>query len=109
MNVEQIKLLNKMKKLIRDGKRRFELRGDRDYILDLLDLGITEEKAWGEILLLNAYFYVVDYKPSYKKSSNSLVFKKEINHIMAYIKLKIEIGNDEEIVVCLSFHRDKVR
>ena len=32
--------------------------------------------------------------------------KKQINGILVYIKIKIEIENDNEMAVCLSFHKD---
>jgi hypothetical protein len=38
---------------------------------------------------------------------NTLIFKKKINNIITYIKLKIELDENEEVVVCLSFHNDK--
>ena len=106
MTNEQIKLLSKMKKLIIQGKRRFAIRKDRDYITSLIELGITEEEAWHYVLRLNAYYYCHDYKPYYAKKGNALVFKMEINNNIAYIKLKIEEYNHEEQTVCLSFHKD---
>lgn len=107
MNSEQNKLLSKMKKLIKQGKRRFQIRKDRNYIDDLLEIGITVEEAWNQILSLNCNYFFYDTLPNYKTSSNSLIFKKKINNILIYIKLKLEIENDnEEIVVCLSFHKD---
>lgn len=106
MSSEQIKLLSRMKKLIITGNRKFANRKDRDYVQELLEIGITEESAWKEILFLNSYNYVHDYKPFYEKSENSLVFKKNINGYMVYIKLKIEEYNNKDITVCLSFHID---
>ena len=53
MNSTQIKLFSNMRKLISNGKRRFECRPDRDYVEDLLEIGITEEEAWNRILELN--------------------------------------------------------
>lgn len=106
MTNSQIKLLSKMKKLIREGKRRFALRRDCDYVQALFELGITEEEAWNYILRLNSYYYCHDYKPFYSKSGESLVFKMRINNNIAYIKLKIEEYNNEEETVCLSFHKD---
>ena len=106
MNNKQIELLTKMKKLIKNNKRRFKLRCDRDYVKDLLELGITENEAWNYILSLNANYYVVDYKPRYNASSNSLTFKRKINNEVVYIKLVIEVYEDDEETVCLSFHKD---
>ena len=49
----------------------------------------------------------MDPKPSYsKKLDDALLFKKQINGILVYIKIKIEIENDNEMAVCLSFHKD---
>ena len=106
MTNEQLRLLSKMKKLINQGKRRFALRKDRDYVEALFELGITEQEAWNYILRLNSYYYCHDYKPFYAKDGESLVFKMKINDNIAYIKLKIEKYNNEEQTVCLSFHRD---
>ena len=49
------------------------------------------------IILILSHIYV--------KSPDSLVFKRKINNIMTYIKLKIEKKEEEEIVDCLSFHK----
>lgn len=107
MNNDQLKILSKMKKLIKLGKRRFQTRRDRDYLQDLLELGISESEAWNVILELNKHFYFNDPKPSYYKNTDTLIFKKQINGVVAYIKLKIENNNNqEEIVVCISFHED---
>lgn len=107
MNNEQLKILSKMKKLIKLGKRRFQIRKDRDYLQDLLELGISESEASNIILELNKHFYFNDPKPLYYKNTDTLIFKKQINGVVAYIKLKIEKNNNqEEIVVCISFHED---
>lgn len=107
MNNDQLKILSKMKKLIKLGKRRFQIRRDRDYLQDLLEPGISESEAWNVILELNKHFYFNDHKPSYYKNTDTLIFKKQINGVVAYIKLKIENNNNqEEIVVCISFHED---
>ena len=105
VNQEEIKLLNKMKKLGRESKCRFKIRKDRDYLQDLLDIGIIEERAWEEVLLLNKNFYFLDLKPNYFKNKNVLLFKKQINNKDVYIKLELEIIGNEK-VVCWSFHND---
>ncbi len=107
MTNEQLRQLSKMKKLIYQGYRRFVCRKDRDYIQKLLEIGITEELAWNEIITLSAQNYVSDYRPSYNKNgSDALTFKKNINGYIVYIKLKIEEYNNNEATVCLSFHID---
>lgn len=108
MNSTQLKLLSKMKNLISNGQRRFEGRKDRDYLEDLLEIGITPEEAWKVILELNKNFYFPDPKPNYLVEGESLTFKREINGVLAYIKIKID-NNREDEVVCLSFHKDKKR
>lgn len=105
MNYQQIKLLSKIKKLITSDKRRFAIRKDRDYVEELLGLGITESEAWNYILRLNVHSYFPDPKPEYYKNGESLTFKRQINGELAYIKLKVEKIEGEEEVVCLSFHK----
>ena len=111
MNNQQRKLLITMKKLIKQGKRRFANRYDRNYKEDLFEIGITEYEAWNNhILRLNEAYYFVDYRPTYYKTNNTLVFKKFINNRKVYIKLKIEKDtNSNEECVCLSFHLDNRR
>lgn len=108
MNQEQIKKLTKMKKLIRQGKRRFKMRIDRDHVEDLSYLGLNEEEAWYHILTLNTNLYIPDSKPAYHNGGSALLFKKNINNKIAYIKIDIEENEDtEEAVVCWSFHADR--
>lgn len=104
MNNEQIKLLSNMKQLIIKYKRKFQIRPDRDYIQDLLEIGISESEAWNHILSLNNNFFYIDPKPTYRKNNDTLIFLKQINGIDVYIKLRIE-NNIEEEVVCISFHK----
>lgn len=48
----------------------------------------------------------IDDMPSYHQKG-SLVFKRDVEGVKAYIKLKIEMGNNGEELVVISFHRDK--
>ena len=50
MTGEQLKLLSRMKKLIIQGNKKFAIRKDRDYLAELLEIRITENLAWQEIL-----------------------------------------------------------
>lgn len=43
MTPTQLKQLAKMKQLINKGYRRFAYRKDRDYVSELLEIGISEE------------------------------------------------------------------
>lgn len=109
MTLDENRLLTKMKVLIRQNKRRFQIRNDRYYMDDLLEIGLTPSEAWGHILSLNSNFYFYDPKAIYRRELNTLIFKKIINGYSVYIKLKLECSNDNEMVVCLSFHIDKKR
>lgn len=107
MTAEQIRLLAKMKKMIVEGNKKFSGRKDRDYLQDLLNIGITEQGAWQSILTLSSKDYYHDYRPFYLKNGrDALVFKKEINGYVIYIKIKLELYNNTETVTCLSFHID---
>lgn len=90
-----------MKQLIINGQKRFQIRPDRDYIQDLLEIGITESVAWNQVLSLNKNFFYIDPKPTYIKDNDTLIFLKIIN---VYIKLRIE-NNKQEEVILLSFHK----
>ena len=107
MTSYQLKQLSKIKRLVYSGKRKFLKRKDRDYILDLLDLGIDEENAWKEIMNLSKADYWYDDRSAYIfEKDKALVFKKSINGNKAYIKVKLEINKDDEMTVCISFHKD---
>ena len=107
MNGEQLRLLSKMKKLVKEGKRRFQVRRDRDYLASLLEIGISEGEAWEYVLGLNKNFYVPDTKPNYSVTGEALIFKRLVNGTQAYIKLKVEQDNEGmDETVCLSFHKN---
>ena len=107
MNSNQIKLFNRMKDLIRNKKRRFKIRKDRNIKRDLFDLDLTEDKAWKIICNLNPNNYFRDPIFSHHKSNNNtLTFKRLINCKMVYIKLELEFDDDGEETVCWSFHED---
>ena len=106
MNGDQIRLLSEIKKLIKLNKKHFKSRNDRNYLEDLLNLGLTEEEAWQHIYYLKPQFYFVDPKPIFSKSlKKCLTFKKLINNKIAYIKLCIV--DDSVEAECWSFHEDK--
>ena len=105
MNIYEF--LKKMRRLVNQNKKRFVMKRDGRYYYDILleDFGITDKKAWEHIKNLNEHFLWNDGKPSYS-NSYAFVFKKPINGVMAYIKVKIEEGRNGEEVVCISFHQD---
>ena len=98
MNNQQMILWNKMRSMIRQNKRKFQYRNDRNIYEGLNDLGLTVEDAWREILQLNKHFYVIDNMPFYNQSKNSLTFKKPIKQKIAYIKLILDENDD--VVAC---------
>lgn len=104
MTDQQLRLLAKMKRLVYKGYKKFEDRSDRDNIQDLLDIGISLDEAWKEVLLLSKADYYFDLKPTYAKTGESLTFRKIINGVLVYIKLKIETYNNNETTTCISFH-----
>ena len=107
MTGEQIRLLSDIKKLVKERKRELATRKDCDCVQDILDIGISVEDAWKEILYLKSHHYYVDTKPNYsKRDKDALTFKKTINGYLVYIKLKIEKKDNNELAVCLSFHID---
>ena len=76
MNNQQMTLWNKMRSMIRQNKRKFHDRNDRNIYEDLYDLGLTVEDAWKEILQLNKHFYVIDNMPFYRLSAPDVLAPK---------------------------------
>ena len=89
------------------GNYDFHDRESRNIKHDLVAIGINEDEAWKEISILNTNYFVLDNKPFYKQSNNSLTFKKIINSKKVYIKLVLEIDSKGvDFVYCWSFHID---
>lgn len=105
MNNKEIQMLKKMKQLISNGKCKFKKRHDRDYLEDLINLGITIDDAWDIILRLKPQTFFYDEYYNITSLDNALTFHWLVNGKVAYIKLKIEYENGEE-TVCWSFHED---
>lgn len=82
------------------------MKRDGTYYYETLleDFGITDKEAWYHIKNLNEHFLCNDDLPNYS-NSDAFVFKKLINGVEVYIKVKIEEGKYGEEVVCISFHR----
>lgn len=107
MSGNQIRLLSKMKKLVRNKCCRFEKRTDYDYLEELRILEITEEQAWDYILNLKPQFYSPDTKSEYEQTNDLLIFTRMINGKDAYIKIYLGETETGEEVVCLSFHKSR--
>ncbi|MDE3840242.1 hypothetical protein C0966_12930 [Bacillus methanolicus] len=105
--------LIEIKSLISQGRRDFITRwynlpnGKRiRYTEALLSIGLTSiQQAWDEILKLKPRDYFKGPNPDRDRpndGSQVWEFKKEVNGIQTYIKLKI----DHRGCVCMSFHED---
>lgn len=95
--------------MIYNNKYRFEPRtyNGKDYVQVLLeDFGITPAEAIKIIQYLKPQTFHIDDMPSYHQKG-SVVFKRDVEGVKAYIKLKIEMGNNGEELVVISFHRDR--
>jgi len=109
--------ISHIKKLVEMGCRKFEPRikypdkplDGKSYDQILLEyFSITEEEAWNLILSIHMNMIVKDYRPNYAGSDavKAIAFKRKVNGEEAYIKVKVEEGEDGEEVVCISFHPD---
>lgn len=105
--------LREAKQLISIGKREFINRTYKhpsgrnvNWLEAILDIGLTEiEQVWQEVLQLTPNHYVEGPVDDFNRPSEGKIiwiFKKKINGVMTYIKLKI----DNRGCVCLSFHED---
>ncbi|CAI8939412.1 Type II toxin-antitoxin system MqsR family toxin [Bacillus sp. IT-13CA1] len=106
--------LREAKRLISSGKydyipRTYNHPTGREvrWIEALLDIGLTDPKQiWQEILTLKPCHYFSGPLKDHARPHEGLViwiFKKDINNVTVYIKLRIRKKGD---CVCLSFHKD---
>ena len=107
-NTSEIMLfLEKVKRLISTGKYDFVPR--RKNMQALAQHGRTIADAKAEILGLVVGDYYKgpkqDYDPS--KSGDIWEFKKHVNGIPFYVKVKIVQENGEDVLKCLGFHEDE--
>ncbi|QUW20916.1 hypothetical protein JSQ81_13965 [Sporosarcina sp. Marseille-Q4063] len=105
--------LRDAKKLISSGKKDFIKRTYYDpegkrvrWIEALLEIGLTEPaQVWDQVLDLTTSDYHEGpcLDTDRPQDGNVIwIFKKEINDVLTYVKLKI----DRRGCVCLSFHED---
>lgn len=113
MNKDVIKFITSFRALIKQGKCEFQNRiysDGRTYVQVLLDdFGISVADAIDELKTLNHSNYYDDGKPNYYNGIESFTFKKVVRGVNAYIKLKIELRNNNEKVIIISFHKDSVK
>jgi hypothetical protein len=105
--------LYEVKKLVSQGRRQFVKRQGYNvpdgrtinYVQALLELDIADvDEAWEYVLSLTPAHYHSGPKKDRDRPDGSdvWVFKRKINNINTYIKLK----TDERGCICISFHRD---
>ncbi|MCM1214905.1 MAG: type II toxin-antitoxin system MqsR family toxin [Lachnospiraceae bacterium] len=99
-----VTFLEKAKRLISKGKYDFVPRRKNMQALAAHGLTITDAKA--EILALVANDYYKGPKQDFdpERTGDIWEFKKEVDGMQFYVKVKITQENGEDILKCLSFH-----
>lgn len=101
---ETATFLSKAKKLIIQKKR--QVAGRPDFVQNLALIGIVNiNEIWTHILSLTTHQKIPDTKPTYDGGGEAFIFIKRINGWDVYIKLKIELCENESILTCISFHK----
>ena len=96
--------LEKAKKLISAGKYDFVPR--RKNMQALAQHGLTITDAKDEILGLVVSDYYKGPKQDFDRQGVIWEFKKNVEGIQFYVKIKIVQENGENILKCLGFHED---
>ena len=107
---EIVVFLTNIRVLIQSNHCSFSnrIRNEKSYLEILFDdFGITVKEAWEQIKLLRKQDLCIDYRPNYDYNGKAYVFKRVVNGVLAYIKIKIEVAHTGEEVVCISFHKDE--
>lgn len=105
-NSDILKFLTEAKKLVIEKKFTFVPR--KKNMQSLASCGLTIIDAKDEILSLKAKDYYKGPKQDFDTSQPGDIweFKKRIDNRQFYIKLKIQVQDEEMILKCLSFHTD---
>ena len=105
-NPQLVSFLERVKILVSAGKYDFVPR--RKNMHALAQHGFTIADAKDEILGLSIRNYYKGPKQDYDAARPGHIweFKKNIDGIQFYIKVKIVQENDEDILKCLGFHED---
>jgi len=103
---EILEFLEKAKYLLNNGKFDFVPR--RKNLVSLAQLGITIIDAKNEIFDISLGDYYKGPKDDFDRSRPGKIweFKRRINGMPIYIKLKITNETGEEILKCMGFHED---
>ena len=107
-NVQDITaFLERMKRLISAGKYDFVPR--RKNMQALAQHGLTVLDAKNEMLglVVGNYYKGPKQDFDYNRSGDIWEFKKEIDGICFYIKVKITQESGEDILKCMGFHEDE--
>ena len=101
-----IAFLERMKRLISNGKYDFVPR--RKNMQALARHGLTISDAKNEILGLVVGNYYKGPKQDFNPNRPGDIweFKKEVDGICFYVKVKITQENGEDILKCMGFHED---
>ena len=101
-----VRFLERMKSLISAGKYDFVPR--RKNMQALAKYGLTILEAKSEIIRLVAGDYYKGPKQDFDSNRPGDIweFKKDIDGICFYIKVKITQENGEDILKCMGFHED---
>lgn len=97
--------LEDVKKLI--VEKRYDFVPRRKNIQALANHGLTISDAKLEILELVVDDYYKGPKQDFDRPGEIWEFKKKVNEVQFYIKLKIIEENGESILKCLGFHEDE--
>ncbi len=102
--LELTMFLEEAKELISAGKYDFVPRMKNMKALARLGFTITDIKE--EIISLAVCDYYKGPKKDFEGNGNVWEFKKDIDDIQLYVKLKIVRENGNSFLKCLSFHED---
>lgn len=104
-NEEILALLEKAKTLMSNGDWDFVPR--RKNMQALAQIGLTIKDAKEELLELKVNEYYKGPKKDFDRPGELWEFKKNISGTIFYIKIKIVIENNREILKCIGFHDDE--
>ena len=102
-----LQYLTKVKELVSSGL--WTLIPRKKNLDSLSNHGLTIQDVKTELLSLGIMDYESGPEIDYSYSGDIWIFKRTINSISFYIKLKIDVAGDgTEILKCLSFHEQEV-
>ncbi|MBR4789454.1 MAG: type II toxin-antitoxin system MqsR family toxin [Treponema sp.] len=102
-----LQYLTKVKELVSSGY--WTLIPRKKNLDSLSNHGLLIQDVKTELLSLGIGDYESGPELDYSYSGEIWIFKRTINNIDFYIKLKIDVANDgTEILKCLSFHEQEV-